>query len=157
MIGREARPMLANLTIDKWAQVREGLIATIGKFSDQELSFRTPDSRSVAEIMLHIAHEEAIEVGYAVTRELEALPDAYNAEDYTTKAAIVPALSGVHAPTLAYLRTVSDADLLAELELPWGQKSRALDMLWHVLEHEVHHRAELSLVLGMLGRDGLDA
>jgi uncharacterized damage-inducible protein DinB len=149
--------MLAGLTLNKWVQVREGLIATIDKFSDQELSFRTPDSRSVAEIMLHIAHEEAIEVSYAVTRDLEALPDAYNAQDYATKAAIVAALSGVHEPTLAYLRTVSDPDLLAELELPWGQKSRALDMLWHVLEHEVHHRAELSLVLGMLGREGLDA
>jgi uncharacterized damage-inducible protein DinB len=149
--------MLSGLTLNKWVQVREGLISTIDKFSDQELSFGTPDSRSVAEIMLHIAHEEAIEVSYAVTRELEALPNAYNAKDYTTKASIVATLNGVHEPTLAYLRTVSDLDLLAELELPWGQKSRALDMLWHVLEHEVHHRAELSLVLGMLGREGLDA
>jgi uncharacterized damage-inducible protein DinB len=149
--------MLSGLTLNKWVRVREGLLSTIDKFSDQELSFRTPDNRSVAEIMLHIAHEEAIEVSYAVTQELEALPDAYNARDYTTKASIVAALSGVHEPTLVYLRTVSDPDLLAELELPWGQESRALDMLWHVLEHEVHHRAELSLVLGLLGREGLDA
>jgi uncharacterized damage-inducible protein DinB len=149
--------MLAGLTLNKWVQVRVGLLATIDKFGDQELAFRTPDGRTVAEIMLHIAHEEAIEVSYAVTRELDALPDAYNVQDYTTKAPIVAVLSGVHEPTLVYLRTASDADLLAELELPWGERSRALDMLWHVLEHEVHHGAELSLVLGMLGREGLDA
>jgi uncharacterized damage-inducible protein DinB len=149
--------MLAGLTLNKWVQVREGLAATIDKFSDQELSFRTPDGRTVAEIMLHIAHEEAIEVSYAVTRELEALPDGYNTKDYSTKASIVAVLTGVHEPTLVYLRTASDPDLLAELDLPWSQKSRPLDMLWHVLEHEVHHRAELSLVLGMLGREGLDA
>jgi uncharacterized damage-inducible protein DinB len=149
--------VLADLTLNKWVQVRDGLTATIDKFSDQELAFRTPDGRTVAEMMLHIAHEEAIEVSYAVTRELEALPDAYSVQDYTTKASIVAILSGVHESTLVFLRTASDPDLLAELELPWRQKSRALDMLWHVLEHEVHHRAELSFVLGMLGREGLDA
>jgi uncharacterized damage-inducible protein DinB len=149
--------MLANLTIDKWAQVRDGLLATIDKFADEELLFRTPDGRSAAEVMLHIAHEEAIEIGYGVTRARPALPDGYNAGDYATRQSIVAVLSGVHEPTLVYLRTANDADLLAAIELPWNQRSRPLDMLWHVLEHEVHHRAELSFVLGMLGREGLDA
>jgi len=48
-------------------------------------------------------------------------------------------------------------DLLAEVEMAWGQRARPIDMLWHVMEHEVHHRAELSLILGLLGREGLDA
>jgi len=30
-------------------------------------------------------------------------------------------------------------------------------MLMHTLEHEIHHRGELSLILGLLGRKGLDA
>jgi len=30
-------------------------------------------------------------------------------------------------------------------------------MLWHTIEHEIHHRGELSLTLGLLGRAGLDA
>jgi uncharacterized damage-inducible protein DinB len=30
-------------------------------------------------------------------------------------------------------------------------------MVWHVMEHEIHHRGELSLLLGMLGHEGLDA
>jgi uncharacterized damage-inducible protein DinB len=29
-------------------------------------------------------------------------------------------------------------------------------IIWHVLEHEIHHRGELSLILGLLGREGLD-
>lgn len=28
-------------------------------------------------------------------------------------------------------------------------------IFWHVLEHEIHHRGELSLILGLLGREGL--
>ena len=30
-------------------------------------------------------------------------------------------------------------------------------IIWHVIEHEIHHRGELSLILGLLGREGLDA
>ncbi|MCE5207568.1 MAG: DinB family protein [Chloroflexi bacterium] len=30
-------------------------------------------------------------------------------------------------------------------------------MLRHTLEHEIHHRGELSLTLGLLGHKGLDA
>jgi uncharacterized damage-inducible protein DinB len=150
-------PMLSDLTISKWVRIREGLLATIDRFLEQELSFQTPDGRSVTEMVLHIAHEEAIEVGYAVTRELAAFPDAFNAREYLTSQSIVAVLAGVHEPTLACLRSATDFDLLTDIELPWGQKSRPLDMLWHVIEHEIHHRAELSLVLGMLGREGLDA
>ena len=29
-------------------------------------------------------------------------------------------------------------------------------IFWHVLEHEIHHRGELSLITGILGREGLD-
>ena len=29
-------------------------------------------------------------------------------------------------------------------------------IIWHVLEHEIHHRGELSFILGTLGRTGLD-
>jgi uncharacterized damage-inducible protein DinB len=29
-------------------------------------------------------------------------------------------------------------------------------VIWHVLEHEIHHRGELSLIHGLLGREGLD-
>jgi uncharacterized damage-inducible protein DinB len=32
-----------------------------------------------------------------------------------------------------------------------------LEMLGHILEHEIHHRGELSLILGLLGREGLNA
>jgi uncharacterized damage-inducible protein DinB len=30
-------------------------------------------------------------------------------------------------------------------------------MILHVIEHEIHHRGELSLKLGLLDREGLDA
>jgi hypothetical protein len=29
-------------------------------------------------------------------------------------------------------------------------------IFWHVLEHKTHHRGELSMILGLLSRSGLD-
>ena len=30
-------------------------------------------------------------------------------------------------------------------------------MIEHMIDHEIHHRGELSLILGLLGREGLNA
>jgi uncharacterized damage-inducible protein DinB len=50
-----------------------------------------------------------------------------------------------------------DEDLEIEIEAQWGETYPLIDMIWHVMEHEIHHRGELSLILGLLGREGLDA
>ena len=150
--------MLSQLLLSKWNQVRSGLLSTIEKFSDEELGYRPfPSAYSVAELLLHIAHEEAIEVSHGAAQALAEFPPAYDAAAYTTLVAITGVLGGVHAQTIAYLDGISHEVLSGEVDLPWGGKSRPVDMLWHVLEHEIHHRGELSLILGLLGRAGLDA
>ncbi|MCE7990102.1 MAG: hypothetical protein DYG89_53840, partial [Caldilinea sp. CFX5] len=40
--------------------------------------------------------------------------------------------------------------------IPGGHAFSLGWIIWHVLEHEIHHRGELSLILGLLGREGLD-
>ena len=59
--------------------------------------------------------------------------------------------------TIEYVTSLADEDLEAEIEAGWGGSFVLMDMLWHVMEHEIHHRGELSLILGILGREGLDA
>jgi uncharacterized damage-inducible protein DinB len=54
-----------------------------------------------------------------------------------------------------YLHTLTIDDLDTIIETKWGNFSLAF-IIWHVIEHEIHHRGELSLVLGTLGREGLD-
>jgi uncharacterized damage-inducible protein DinB len=150
--------MLRDLLLSRWEQVRGGLLATIGKFSDGELAYQpVAGGYSVAATTLHVAHEEDIEVRYALARQLDKLPPPHDATAFTTKASILSVLQDSHERTVAYLQSLSDVDLTAETELPWGQKARRIDMLMHTLEHEIHHRGELSLMLGLLGREGLDA
>jgi len=150
--------MMRNLVLKKWAEVRAGLIATIEKFAGHELAYRPfPDAYSVVETILHIAHEEEIEAGYGLTRRLSQLPPAYDPLHYPSKGLLLDLLAESHSHTLTYVQTLSDEDFEAPVELAWGQTSPRSDVLLHVLEHEIHHRAELSLMLGLLGRQGLDA
>jgi len=144
--------------ISRWQQVRADLLATIDKFSDQELSYVPYDGAwSVGQIMRHIAHEEEIEIAYGLTRELLEFPAEHRAEDYPTVESIKVLLTQVHHHTEAYLEGLDDADLDRDVEAAWGQTYRLGSMVWHVMEHEIHHRGELSLLLGMLGHEGLDA
>ena len=141
-----------------WQAIRADLLETIDKFNDRELSYVSYEGAwSVGQILRHIAHEEEIEIHYGLTRQTTEFPAEYGAEDYPTVEAIKALLAEVNGRTRAYLEGLDDADLDREVEAAWGQIYRLESMVWHVMEHEVHHRGELSLILGMLGREGLDA
>lgn len=150
--------MLQELLLEKWTVIRTGLVETAGKFGPGELSFRPFGAGySVAGLMLHVAHEERIEVHWGLMRVLPGMPEAYDDASFPDVASILDLLMREHERTVDYLHGLSDDDLTAKTELAWGQTTRRIDQLWHTLEHEIHHRGELSLYLGLLGRSGLDA
>ena len=150
--------MFAGYLRDQWGVVRSNLIALVERLSGADLDFRAYEGAwTVREMVLHIAHEEFGEVQHGITRTLASWPDAFAPPDSATVAALVAKLAEVHAGTAALLETLDDAALEREVETPWGSKDTLLALLGHVLEHEIHHRAELSLILGMLGKPGLDA
>ena len=140
-----------------WARVRAGLIETIDKFSDQDLDYVPfPGSYSVRQIILHIAQEEYGEMQFGITREISEFPPPYPDASYPTVAATKALLASVHDETSKYLEKISDAELEGEIDAGWGGTYLLEDMILHVIEHEIHHRGELSLILGLLGRAGLD-
>jgi uncharacterized damage-inducible protein DinB len=144
--------------ISTWDRIRDGLLDTIDKFKEDELTYIPFDGAySVGQILLHIAQEERGEIQYGITGELDAFPSDYSQEEYPTKASILKLLSDVHEHTNDYLRALNDDDLYREIKAGWGGKYLLIDMIWHVMEHEIHHRGELSFILGLLGREGLDA
>ena len=144
--------------VAQWERVRSGLLETIDKFGDAELDFKPfPAAWSVRQLMLHIAQEERGEFQYGIAQSLDAFPPEHDPQKYPTVATIKALLEAVHVPTVAYLRGLDDADLSRVIDTPWGARYPLYDMLAHLIEHEIHHRAELSLILGMLGRAGFDA
>jgi uncharacterized damage-inducible protein DinB len=61
------------------------------------------------------------------------------------------------AEVVEYVSSLTDTDLGRVIKTPWGPQYRLVEMLDHMIEHEIHHRGELSLILGILGREGFNA
>lgn len=142
----------------QWRQVRTGLLATLDKFNESELAYKPyPAAWDVGTLARHIAYEELVEVHYGLLRQPPEFPAEYRAQDYPTLTAIHNLLASVHSGTEAYLDSLDESDLDCEFTAAWGQTRRLGDFIWHTLEHEIHHRGELSLILGILGKQGLDA
>ena len=138
-----------------WSVIRLGLLEVIGRFDEEQLAYCPFEgSWSVAEIVLHIAEAEEGWFRYGVTRELEEWPSHLTVGNYATREAILGALAEVHGRTWAHLDSLSEVDLEQVIDTPWGESLSLGWIIWHVLEHEVHHRGELSLILGLLGKKG---
>ncbi|PWB51441.1 MAG: hypothetical protein C3F13_13445 [Anaerolineales bacterium] len=140
----------------QWGQVRADLITTIDMFSEDELTF-TPFTGSwpVGQIMLHIADCEDNWLYGVVQHQIQPWI-SYDLADHPTKSAIKAILERAHLRTIQLLEDLNEDDLDDKYKLPDGSVIRLRGIIWHVLEHEIHHRGELSLALGLLGREGLD-
>ena len=144
--------------IEHWQGVRAGLIETIDKFGEDNLDYQPfHGSWTVRQMILHIAHEESIEVSYGIAGEVKEVPKVFPPEDYPTLEAIKSLLEEVHSKAENYLEGLSAQDLQRVVNTPWGTQQVLLDMFEHIIDHEVHHRGELSLIVGLCGKTGLDA
>lgn len=140
-----------------WQQIHQGLLALIEDFSPGELAYMPfAGSWTVKEIILHIADTEEGWIHYLLRRKYDAWPEGYDPQDFPDSPALITLLTEIHDRTMSYLATCPVDDLEKGIKTDWGSQLTLGWVVWHVLEHEIHHRGELSLILGMLGREGLD-
>jgi hypothetical protein len=90
--------------IQWWSQIRGGLLATVDKFTDEDLAY-TPVEKgyAVGQIMLHVAHEEYGEIQYGLTRAIPGFPPPFPDQEYPTVGSIKDLLASVHEETVTYL------------------------------------------------------
>ena len=139
-----------------WEQVRTDLLMTIDKFNLDELSYVPfKGSWSVGQIMLHIAECENDWLHRLVRQEIGSGTD-FDLSNHPTATAIKETLCSTRKKTIALLESLKEDDLEKVYTTPDDEKYTLNWIIWHVLEHEIHHRGELSLALGLLGREGLD-
>jgi uncharacterized damage-inducible protein DinB len=143
----------ARMMFAHWDEVRRGLFAALDKFNDEHLTFVPHEGlRPLGEIALHIASSERGWFRYVVQAEYDHWPSPYELQDYPTLAEVKRVLSEEHNRTNAFLETVGADELNRVVERPGREGTLTLRwVIWHVLEHEIHHRGEIFLMLGLLG------
>ena len=148
--------MNAKELFSHWAEVRSGLIQALSQLTDEQLGFVPGEGLwSLGQVACHIAEAEDGWFRHVVQSELDDWPE-YTAATYPTVAAVKNLLTETHTRTEAYLKTVDVMDLDRVIETTWGERFTLNWIIWHVFEHEIHHRGEIFLMLGLLGLQGPD-
>ncbi|MBG0788826.1 MAG: DinB family protein [Anaerolineaceae bacterium] len=144
--------------LKRWPVVRQDTLAILETFSDEDLEFiPVRGGWTVATIMCHIAetanfwlHGGAFEA-LGVKTSKSRVP-----EKCRTLEEVLAYLADEHQRTMQLLADINPADWQMEIRYADDFAPPASWVFWHVLEHEIHHRGELSLITGILGREGLD-
>ncbi len=148
--------------IDGMRVVRADTIQIANDIPAERYDFRpTPESRSVAETLVHIAwlgtfdrrlHGESrldsldgfdFSTLVAETRARETEP--------RTKEEIIALLSAESERFIAWLEQLPDAILLERVTMPQGGSMNRFELLLGTKEHEMHHRAQLTVLQRMVG------
>jgi uncharacterized damage-inducible protein DinB len=146
------------LYLKRWPVVREGTLEVIDAFNNEDLSYvPVKGGWNVARIMLHIggAAEYWLHSG-VLTGEKTDPGIKRTLENYPTIDVIKTYLADQHRRSMKLLESF-DPDLWTQpvtFEDSYGYPPNWI--FWHVIEHEIHHRGELSLITGILGHEGLD-
>lgn len=150
--------MEKDLLIARWPVVRKGLVALIDVFDEGDLSYvPVAGGWTVGEIMLHIGDSAEYWLHSGKLSEINIFnEDRATLENFPTKSAIKGYLAEEHAMTMALLEGFDPARWQTRITHLDGDQYTPAWIFWHVLEHEIHHRGELSLITGILGREGLD-
>jgi uncharacterized damage-inducible protein DinB len=144
--------------------VRKNTLQIAEDIPEAQYGFRpSPDCRSVAELLAHIAlgyqFQKLVHVEERRTTlaglDFQALMTRFRAAEaeLTTKAAIVEALRRNGESWAAWVESLSEAFLAEPVEMPAGPppfKSR-FEMLLSTKEHEMHHRGQLMVYERLIG------
>ena len=145
--------------------VRKNTLTVAEEIPENQYGFRpTPESRSVAEILAHIAVVTRTNYENHAVRKIRtfvgvdfaalARQRQESERQLVTKAQLLDALRRGGEAWSGYLDGVSEAELTDEIPFsaPAEPRSKSrFEMILSVKEHEMHHRAQLMVIERMLG------
>ena len=147
-----------------WDVYQQRLVAAIAPLTSEQLALRSsPQNWSVGMLVTHIV---STRVWWFHTRMGEgsadlaplALWDENEEEPLRPTAELVVGLERTWQMIQDALARWTPADL-AQIFPPYGEGSFARSrqyIIWHVLEHDIHHGGELSSILGAHGLPAVD-
>ena len=147
--------MKAKEMFDRWNEVRNGLYTALDKLTNAQLDFKPREGLwSLRETVVHIAGTEDGWLRYYTANRWHENPPL--AADYPTIESLKSLLAEMHAITEKQFAHDIETTLQQTCKLPWGGQVSMEWAVWHVLEHEIHHRGEVYLILGLMGVEAPD-
>ncbi|MDQ2714551.1 MAG: DinB family protein [Chloroflexota bacterium] len=150
---------LLDAIIQGWQDYQEQLVAVLRPLTLEQLAFRVaPDLRSVGEIVTHVIRGRAFWFAEVLKEGDDEMATIVHWNDEgqlaRTTAECVHGLEVTWQLIQDALSRWTPAELTVPIVLPWlGPEypiTRAF-VIWHLLEHDLHHGGELSHSLGMQG------
>ena len=149
--------MNISLPLRYWTDIRAALYEALDKITDDQLNFIPAEGLwSLAKVALHIAGCENGWFRNIIIRDVDNWPEDFSPEKFPTVSAVKELLSQVHARTEEYLASTTNEEMERMIEAPWGSKFPVRYAIWHIIEHEIHHRGEIFLMLGLMGMEAPD-
>jgi uncharacterized damage-inducible protein DinB len=153
-----ADPTLADFAVE-WERYQGLLITALEPLTAEQLELRAaPDLRSIRQIATHIVGARARWLRRAL-HEGPADLDEVGMWDRPetpprTAADLVSGLRRTWEALHACLERWTEADLVRTFEREYGGETVTLShrwVIWHLIEHDLHHGGEVSFSLGMHG------
>src|SRR5215467_1880049 len=147
---------------DSQRTVRKNTILIAEDIPDKNYSYRpTPESRSVAETLVHIASLSHFDRFFHEQEHLSSL-EGFDFSSYIkkseieekrprTKEQIVDLLRVQGEDWSQWVESLPETLLAEQVRMPGGASKTRLEMLLGTKEHEMHHRGQLMLIERLLG------
>lgn len=155
--------------LDGWEKHNALLVKMIAPLSEEDLGLSAGKGLwPVRVLACHIVSARAwwfgswMHEGGEVFERLLTIDDEELEKPTRSAGEICAALESSWSAVSRSLQKWSDADLDAKFQRPEPNAAGERPtrdrryIIWHVAEHDVHHGGEISLTLGMHGRNGLD-
>jgi uncharacterized damage-inducible protein DinB len=137
--------------LDYYARIRERTNRVIAVIPHDQMEFTYKSGKfTIADMIRHIAALER----YMYAENVAGKPSRYNgcgkelADGYDN---VISFFNTMHQESIAIFGNLKDDDLKKRCKTPGGAEIMIWKWLRAMIEHEIHHRAQLYLYLNLLG------
>ncbi|MFX0114877.1 MAG: DinB family protein [Candidatus Hodarchaeota archaeon] len=133
-----------------WNEVREGLENTLLSLTPNLLAYRpSVETMAIGDIFRHIAGAEVHWIQKVILNRWDTNA-RFVQKDYPSKEDLLQLLRQTHQPTLELLDSLAAKDL-KRVCTRRDETFTVFWILWHVLEHEIHHKGQIFRDLRVMG------
>jgi uncharacterized damage-inducible protein DinB len=137
--------------IDYFEGIRARTLRVIERIPPDRLEWTYAENRfTFGDLIRHLAATERYMFAENVQRNPSRYP-GHGRDLADGRDAVLEYLSTRHTEAIAIFSGLSDEDLLRKCPTPGGIQISTWKWLRAMIEHEVHHRGQIYLMLGMLG------